>query len=85
VPSPGITNSAWGYITNSYVRSSHRGNGIGGFILQQIIETANALELELLLVWPSVEAVPFYQRHGFKDVEKAHWHPEDYPPMELVF
>jgi len=54
-------------------------------ILQQIIETANALELELLLVWPSVEAVPFYQRHGFKDVEKAHWHPEDYPPMELVF
>jgi len=85
VPSPGKANGAWGYVTYSYIRSSHRGAGIGGLILENIITKAKSLDLELLLVWPSVEAVSFYRRYGFEDVESAHDHPEDYPPMELVF
>ena len=85
VPSPGEANGAWGYVTNSYIRPSHRGAGIGGLILEKVITKAKSLDLELLLVWPSVEAASFYRRYGFEDTESAHDHPEDYPPMELVF
>lgn len=84
VPDPGAIDRAWGYVTNSYVATSQRGQGLGGRLLEWVIVAAREMGHELLIVWPSEEAVTFYARAGFREVGEAHSGPDDYPPMELI-
>jgi ribosomal protein S18 acetylase RimI-like enzyme len=84
VPVPGKINRAWGYVTNSYVSPEQRGRGIGGQLLNLLIDTARRYPLEFLIVWPSEEAVSLYQRAGFRLASEVHDHADDYPPLELV-
>jgi GNAT superfamily N-acetyltransferase len=84
VPNPGALDRAWGYVTNSYVVPSHRGRGLGGGLLEIVIATAREWKHELLIVWPSREAVSLYTRAGFREATEAHAGPDDYPPLELV-
>ena len=84
VPTPGAIHRAWGYVTNSYVAPSHRRTGVGARLLSAVIDVARERAFELLIVWPSREAVSFYARAGFQPVDVAHGDPGDHPPMELV-
>ncbi len=84
VPIPGEIQRSWGYVTNSYVASHHRGRGLGRKLLELLIDVARARGLEFLIVWPSKEAVPFYLRAGFCPVSKVHAGDNDEPPLELV-
>ena len=84
VPNPGAVRRTWGYVTNSYVAPSHRGRGLGGGLLKVVIAAAQERKQELLIVWPSEEAVSFYARAGFREVTEAHAGPDDYPPLELI-
>ena len=63
--------AAWGYITNMYVSPGHRNEGIGQELIGAAIEAAAAEGLEMLLLWPSDRAVPFYERLGFAPVANA--------------
>ena len=65
VPVPGDAQRAWGYVTNSFVREGERRAGTGSLMLEFLIASARKLNLELLIVWPSSEAVSFYERAGF--------------------
>jgi GNAT superfamily N-acetyltransferase len=84
VPNPGAGDRAWGYVTNSYVTPSHRGQGVGGRLLEVVIAAARERGHELLIVWPSEEALSFYARVGFREVADVHSGPDDYPPLELL-
>jgi ribosomal protein S18 acetylase RimI-like enzyme len=84
VPAPGSTSQAWGYITNAYVESEQRSQGVGQKLLQRLIEAGRERQLEFLIVWPSQAAVPFYQRAGFQPVSEVHIGDDDEPPLELM-
>lgn len=84
VPNPGARDRSLGYVTNSYVASSHRGRGVGARLLEVVIAAARDRGHEFLIVWPSEEALSFYARAGFQEVAEAHGGPDDYPPLELI-
>ena len=42
-----------------------RNQGIGSAVLQEAIAWSRDQDLELLIVWPSEEAKPHYERAGF--------------------
>ena len=65
VPSPNALASSWGYLTNSYVLPEARDEGVGSALLGAVKRWAKDLDLELLVVWPSDRAYPFYERAGF--------------------
>lgn len=83
VPVPGATHREWGYVTNSFVDSQRRGQGIGQRLLHLLIEAGEDRRLEFLIVWPSERAVPFYRRAGFRPVSDVHARPDE-PPLELL-
>ena len=66
LPSPENLRGRWGYISNSYVLPEARDAGVGRQLLTAIEAWARAEDLELLLVWPSERAYPFYERAGFR-------------------
>ena len=65
LPSPENLRGRWGYISNSYVLPEMRNAGIGQRLLTAIKDWASGEVLELLVVWPSERAYPFYEREGF--------------------
>lgn len=54
------------YLTDVYVRTTHRNRGIGSALLAHVRSWAEVHHLEFLLAWPSKASVPFYQRAGFE-------------------
>jgi GNAT superfamily N-acetyltransferase len=65
VPKPGELDGRWGYLTNCYVLPEMRNAGVGGSLLSKVKSWAGELGIELLVVWPSDRAYPFYERGGF--------------------
>lgn len=65
MPSPEALYDRFGYVTNSYVLPEHRNKGIGTALLAEVKEWALRQNLELLVVWPSERAYPFYERSGY--------------------
>ena len=64
-PRPAKLNDCMGFITENYTRLNYRNRGIGGRLLDYAIEWAREQDFELLIVYPSKRAVPFYARAGF--------------------
>ena len=71
VPRPCRIKDAFAYLTNTYTKPNRRGEGIGAELLKNVIDWARREDLELLLVYPSDEAVGFYRRRGFKNDEEV--------------
>ena len=65
IPRPCRIDDRFGYITNDYTIPERRNQGIGTVLLGRVIEWARDEDLELLIVYPSERAVPFYERSGF--------------------
>jgi GNAT superfamily N-acetyltransferase len=66
VPRPKRVHDEWGYVTDNYTKLAFRNRGIGATLLQRAIAWSREQDLELLIVWPSEEAVPHYARRGFE-------------------
>lgn len=66
LPSPEEMNGRFGYLTNSYVLPTHRDKGVGTALLAAVKDWALKEKLELLVVWPSERAYPFYERGGYQ-------------------
>jgi GNAT superfamily N-acetyltransferase len=71
VPRPGLFGKRFGYMTNVYVESEYRNRGVGSALLERVIAWAHQQGVELLIVWPSEAAVPFYQHAGFRHSPEA--------------
>ena len=65
VPRPCKIRDRFGYMTNNYVKPSYRNQGIGSKLMQEVTAWAKAEDMELLIVYPSEQAVSFYERAGF--------------------
>lgn len=65
VPRPCKVQDQFGYITNNYTKPAYRGQGIGSKLMEYVIQWAKNEDFELLIVYPSDEAVPYYERAGF--------------------
>jgi GNAT superfamily N-acetyltransferase len=65
VPKPNRLRDEYGFVTNVYTRPAHRGRGIGSDLLGRVVTWAREVDLDTLIVWPSEESVPFYERVGF--------------------
>jgi GNAT superfamily N-acetyltransferase len=66
IPRPERTRRFIGYLTNVYTRPEYRNRGVGTGLLERILDWASASDVELLVVWPSEDSVPFYRRAGFE-------------------
>jgi GNAT superfamily N-acetyltransferase len=66
VPKPNRLHDEIGYVTNVYTRPAYRGQGIGSALLACVVQWARDREIDVLFVWPSEQAVPFYERAGFR-------------------
>ena len=66
IPRPCRIDDRFGYVTNDYTKPEHRNQGIGTLLFEKVIEWAKDNDLELLIVYPSERAVPFYERLGFE-------------------
>lgn len=66
LPRPGDLHGRWEYLANSYALPEVRNAGVGSQLLAAIERWAIGENLELLVVWPSEKAYPFYERAGFR-------------------
>jgi GNAT superfamily N-acetyltransferase len=66
LPSPEDPDGKFGYLTNTYVLPQRRNKGVGTALLAAVKNWALAEGLELLAVWPSERAYPFYDRGGYR-------------------
>jgi GNAT superfamily N-acetyltransferase len=66
IPRPVKIVDQFGVITENYTQPALRNQGIGSLLLKHVIDWAANQDYELLIVYPSERAVPFYERHGFQ-------------------
>lgn len=65
VPRPGRVTRPFLYMTNVYTKPEFRGKGVGSQLLSAVNEWAEQDKNEFIIVWPSDEGVPFYERNGY--------------------
>ena len=71
MPRPDQPESRWGYVGNMFVRAELRGRGIGAALLETVVAAARARRYVRVVLSPSAEAVPFFQRAGFVSPEQT--------------
>ncbi|MEO6654590.1 MAG: GNAT family N-acetyltransferase [Pyrinomonadaceae bacterium] len=59
VPRPCKLVDQFGYLTNAFTLAEYRGKGVGTKLLDHVIEWAKMEDLELLIVYPSENAISF--------------------------
>lgn len=65
IPNPVQEPETHGYVTNFYVRPARRGGGLGTALLEQAIAECRRRGVDAVILWPTPESRPLYQRHGF--------------------
>lgn len=66
VPAPGRGDPRPnGYLTNMYVEPTHRSQGLGSRMLQELDTHCETGGFELVLAFPAPDAYAFYERNGF--------------------
>ncbi len=65
IPRPSRMTDQWGYLTDCFTHPAFRNRRIGRELLAHVAEWARALDLEMLIVWPSEKSHDFYARAGF--------------------
>ncbi len=65
IPNPVGELEAYGYITNFYVQTDHRGSGVSRRLLAAAIEECDRRHVFSTILWPTPTSRPLYARHGF--------------------
>lgn len=74
VPRPGRVTRPFAYMTNVYTVPEYRGKGIGSKLLTAINEWVKEKEYEFIIVWPSEEGIPFYEKNGYSHCKEPMEH-----------
>jgi GNAT superfamily N-acetyltransferase len=81
VPRLSSFHPCFGYMTNVYTRPSWRGEGVGGRLLEAVVDWAKEEGMEFLFLWPSEESSNFYSKAGFTNqTEVMELHLKEYEP-----
>jgi GNAT superfamily N-acetyltransferase len=65
MPEPARPTTSWGYIGNVFVHRDCRDAGVGSALLSAAIDEAKRRQLARLVLNPSLQSVPLYERAGF--------------------
>jgi len=65
LPNPVAEAELHGYITNLYLRVSHRGQGIGSRLLDALLAECHRESVDAVILWPTPRSRSLYQRNGF--------------------
>lgn len=65
IPKPNRYIDEFGYVTNVYTIPEYRGQKIGLKLMDCVKDWAIKKDFEILIVWPSSNAINFYQRKEF--------------------
>ena len=65
IPNPGPEDERHGYITNFYVSPAKRNQRVGNRLLDAALEFCRANGVDSVILWPTDQSRPLYQRHGF--------------------
>src|ERR1700733_11773131 len=65
MPRPGRARARWGYLGNAFVLAAYRNRGIGGQLLDAVLDHAQEQGFARVVLSPTERAIPFYQRAGF--------------------
>lgn len=65
VPRPGRETYPFAYMTNVYTVPEYRGKGIGSKVLREINKWISENKYEFVIVWPSEDSIPYYERNGY--------------------
>lgn len=60
-----------GEVTAVYVHGDHQGTGVGRALLDHLEARARERGLDALVLWSSLNAVEFYEGHGYERVREA--------------
>jgi len=77
MPRPENIHPEFGYVTNVYTRPTYRKLKVGSRLLRHVQAWANEEKLEMLVLWPSTKAIPFYEREGFLLSGSMEWIQQD--------
>ncbi len=73
VPGIGHLDRCAGDLQSCYVLSRHRGRGVGGALVDAVLESARAHGAEHVTVHASERSVSMYARNGFRENERLLW------------
>ena len=65
MPAPDVPRARWGYLCNLFVAPEHRGHGVGGALVADVMAAAREAGLVRVVLNPSEKSRPLYHRHGF--------------------
>jgi GNAT superfamily N-acetyltransferase len=65
MPNPVAERERHGYLSNLFVQPAFRDGGVGGRLIEAVVDWARAHQFDRVILWPSAKSVPLYERHGF--------------------
>lgn len=65
MPRLGQPPSRWGYLGNAFVLAAYRNQGIGGKLIDALLDYADDKGFARVVLSPSERSIPFYERAGF--------------------
>jgi GNAT superfamily N-acetyltransferase len=65
MPRPGRLPSRWGYLGNAFVLAAYRNQGVGGKLIDALLDYADDNAFARVVLSPSEQSIPFYERAGF--------------------
>ena len=70
MPNPAPEPEEYGYITNTFVVPSARGEGLGEALVAEAVRWCEKRGVHAIVLWSTVKSAPLYRRHGFAEPER---------------
>ena len=67
MPMPHRMTAHWGRVATVRTIPEYRNKGIGSALMRHVIKWSKELNLQELIVYPSEQSIPFYERAGFSN------------------
>ena len=65
MPRPGRPPSRWGYLGNAFILPAYRNQGVGGKLIDTVLDYADNNGFVRVVLSPTELSIPFYERVGF--------------------
>jgi len=67
MPMPNRIKACWGRVATVRTIPEYRNKGVGSILMEYVKTWSKELDLQELIVYPSEQSIPFYERAGFSN------------------